>query len=129
MVEIVASKGAEALCAKICNVLQEKGVNIENTRFHGMDGTNTMNGEISGLQWGFHHITPHTKYMNCHNHKLAFVFVHLLDQYKALKAANTSLILVWKLMKHSSVKSAVYGEAQVVEGLKKLNLLKPAPTR
>ena len=63
MVEIVGSKGAEALCAKICNVLQEKGVNIENTRFHGMDGTNTMNGEISGLQWGFHHITPHTKYM------------------------------------------------------------------
>ena len=28
IVEVVGSKGAEALCAKICNVLQEKGVNM-----------------------------------------------------------------------------------------------------
>ena len=29
MVKIVRSKSAEALCANICNVLQEKGVNIK----------------------------------------------------------------------------------------------------
>lgn len=40
--EIVSSRG--------CNVLQEKGVNIENMRFSGVDGTNTMSGEISGIQ-------------------------------------------------------------------------------
>ena len=107
MVEIVGSKGAEALCAKICNVLQEKDVNIENMRFNGMDGTNTMSGQISGLQQRFRHITPHTKYMNCGNHILAIVFVHLLDQYEVLKAVDTSLISVWKLMKYSSLKSAV----------------------
>ena len=49
MVKIVGSKSAEALCANICNVLQEKGVNIENMRFNDMDGTNNMSGEISGL--------------------------------------------------------------------------------
>ena len=32
-------------------------------------------------------------------------------------------------MKYSSVKYTVYSEAQVIEGLKKLNLLKAAPTR
>ena len=86
---------------------QEKDVNIENMRFNGMDGTNTMSGEISGLQQRFRHITPHTKYMNCGNHILAIVFVHLLDQYEILKAVDTSLISVWKLMKYSSLKSAV----------------------
>lgn len=40
--EIVSSRG--------CNVLQVKGVNIENMRFSGVDGTNTMSGEISGIQ-------------------------------------------------------------------------------
>ena len=42
MVEIVGSKGAEALCAKICNFLQEKGINIKNMKFNGMDGTNAI---------------------------------------------------------------------------------------
>ena len=79
MVENVSSKSAEALCAKICTVLQEKGLNIENIRLYGMDGTNTMSGEISGPQWRFRHITPHTKYMNCQNHTLTLMFVHLLD--------------------------------------------------
>ena len=94
MVEVAGSKGAEALCAKICNVLKEKAVNIENMRFNGMDGTSTLSGEISGLHWHFSHITPHNKYMNCQNHKLVLVFVHLLDQYEALKAVNTSVISV-----------------------------------
>ena len=67
--------------------------------------------------------------MNCCSHKLALVFVHLLDQYEALKAVDTSLISVWKLMKYSSVKSVAYGETQVAEGLKKLKILKAAPTR
>ena len=94
IVEIVGSKHAKALWAKICNVCQEKGVNIKNMRFNGMNGTNSMSGKISGVQQHFCHITPHTKYMN-----------------------------------YSSVKSAVYSEAQVAEGLKKLKLLKAAPTR
>ena len=58
---------------------------------NGMDGTNTISGEISGLQRHIRHITPHTKYMNCSNHKLALMFVHLLDQYEVLKAVDTSL--------------------------------------
>ena len=50
LVEVVGSKGVEALCTKIFNALKSKGLNIENMRFNGMDGTNTMSGEISGLQ-------------------------------------------------------------------------------
>ena len=51
---------------------------LSNKRFNGMDSTNTMSGEMSGLQWQFRHAFPHSKYMNRRNHKLALVFVHML---------------------------------------------------
>ena len=50
LVEVVGSKGAEALFKLICEVLQDKGVDINQMRFNGFDGTNTMSGETSGLQ-------------------------------------------------------------------------------
>ena len=61
LVKVVGSKGAEVLCTKIFNVLESKGLNIENMRFNRMDGTNTMSGQISGLQRQFRHLVPHTK--------------------------------------------------------------------
>ena len=42
LVEVVGSKGAEALCNKICEVLTEKQIDIKQMRFNGFDGTNTM---------------------------------------------------------------------------------------
>ena len=50
VVEVVGSKGAKALCQIICKVLREKGIDINQLRFNGFDSTNTMSGEISGLQ-------------------------------------------------------------------------------
>ena len=50
LVEVVGSKGEEALFKLICEVLQHKGVDINQMRFNRFDGTNTMSGEISGLQ-------------------------------------------------------------------------------
>ena len=47
---LVGSKGAEASFKLICEVLQDKGVDINQMQFNGFDGTNTMSGEISGLQ-------------------------------------------------------------------------------
>ena len=61
LVEVVGSKGAEALCNKICEVLTEKQIDIKQMRFNGFDGTNTMSGEISGLQCRFRHLVPHAK--------------------------------------------------------------------
>ena len=85
IVEVIGSKGAEALCDKICEVLQEKGIDKQLMRFNGFDGgTNTMSGEISGLQRRFRHLVPHVKYINCRNHRLALVFVHLLPRYESL---------------------------------------------
>ena len=129
IVEVIGSKGAEALCDKICEVLQEKGIDKQLMRFNGFDGTNTMSGEISGLQRRFRHLVPHVKYINCRNHRLALVFVHLLPRYESLTNVDNVIIAVWKLMKYSSVKASVFGSAQAAEGQKKMKLLKAAPTR
>ena len=126
---MVGSKGTEALFKLICEVLQDKGVNINQMRFNGFDGTNTMSGEISGLQRRFRHLGPHSKYINCRNHRLALVFVHLLPKYKTLMDVDAILISVWKLMKYSTVEASVFGAAQTAVGEKNLKLLKAAPTR
>lgn len=96
-------------------------------RFNGFDGTNTMSGEITGLQ-RFRHLVPHTKYLNCRNHRLALVFVHSLPKHQALFDADAVIMAVWKLMKYSIVKSPVFGAAQETMSQNKLKLLKAAPT-
>ena len=129
VVEVVGSTGAEALCQIICKVLREKGVDINQLRLNGFDGTNTMSGEISGLQRRLQHLVPHAKYVNCRNHRLALVFVYLISKFQVLADVDALILAVWKLMKYSSVKVSVFGAAQTVEGLKNVKLLKAAPTR
>ena len=128
VVEVVGSTGAEALCQIICKVLREKGVDINQLRLNGFDGTNTMSGEISGLQRRLQHLVPHAKYVNCRNHRLALVFVYLISKFQVLADVDALILAVWKLMKYSSVKASVFGAAQTVEGQKNVKLLKAAPT-
>ena len=121
LVEVYGSKGAEALFNIICDMLKRTGIGIKQVRFNGMDGTNTMTGD-SGTKF-------HIQYINCRNHKLSLVFVHLLPNFKALQNVDSVLLFSWKMMKHSTVKNAVFGEAQETFGKKKHKLLKPAATR
>lgn len=129
MVEVVGSKGAEALFNIICEVLENKGIDMNKMMFNGMDGTNTMSGERSGLQRRFRHRVPHTKYTNCRCHKLALVFVHLLPRFQVLRDVDCVILSCWKMMKYSSVKRAVFDDAQETFGEKKRKLLKAAVTR
>ena len=71
----------------------------------------------------------HIQYINCRNHKLSLVFVHLLPNFKALQNIDSVLLSLRKMMKHSTVKNAVFGEAQETFGKKKHKLLKPAATK
>ena len=78
LVEIQESKDAEGLCQKICEVFCAKGLDIKQLIFQGLDRNNAMSGERSGLQRWLCHEAPHLIYVNCRNHKLALVFVHLM---------------------------------------------------
>ena len=55
------------------------------------------------------------------------MFVSLISNFQVLADVDALILVVWKLMKYSSVKASVFG-AQTVEGLKNIKLLKAAPT-
>ena len=92
--EIVGSKGANALCKKICDVLHLKDIVIKQLRFHGLDGTNAMRGQHTSLQRRLEHEVPHSKYVNCQNHCLALVFIHLIPKFQSLKEVDVNTLAV-----------------------------------
>ena len=50
-------------------------------------------------------------------------------KFKNLSEVDANLLAIWKAMKYSSVKSAIFAAAQSAEGLKNMKLLKAATTR
>ena len=123
------SKGAEVLCQKICEVLCAKGLDIKQLIFYGLDGTNAMSGERSGLQRRLRHEAPHSKYVNSLSHRLALVFLHFMPQFKQPREVDATVLALWKAFKYFSIKASVFNNVQEVEGLKKLKLLKASLTK
>lgn len=68
---------AKALYSTMKKALAEFGVEQELIKFICFDGTNTMSGETKGVQKLWRQDQPATIYVNCRNHRLALVFVHL----------------------------------------------------
>ena len=50
LVQIKGNKGAAQICEKISELFHDKGIELNNMWFSGLDGTNSMSGEITGLQ-------------------------------------------------------------------------------
>ena len=51
--------------------------------------------------------------------------MHLLPNFKAMQNVDSVLVSSWKMMKHSTMKNTVFGEAQETFGKKKRKLLQP----
>ena len=107
----------------------EKKIDKTKIRFSGLDGTNAMSGERKGLQRRIRHVPPFAVYMNCCKHCLASCLVHLLKSYSELESLDKLLLSLWKLFEYSSVKQAVFENAQKVDDLKPLKILKACTTR
>ena len=50
LVQIKGNKGAAQISEKISEIFCDKGAELSNMQFNGLDGTNSMSGEITGLQ-------------------------------------------------------------------------------
>ena len=50
LVQIKGNKGANQISEKISEIFRDKGAELSNMQFNGLDGTNSMSGEITGLQ-------------------------------------------------------------------------------
>ena len=60
----VPSIKSGVLLDELVKVLKEQEIDPQKTRFCCLDGTNSMSGEISGLQRRICHISPHSMYVN-----------------------------------------------------------------
>ena len=119
-----ASKTSEAIMLEIEEMFSEKHINKTFIRFSGLDGTNCMSGVQNGLQRRIQHVSPYAFYINCRNPRLALCLVHLLKEYGDLDAVDILLLSIWKTFKYSSVKQAIFENAQVLDGLPPLNNIK-----
>ena len=120
MVKLSALKKAIDLHATIMKLLNSKGINNSQIRFMGLDGTNAMSEERKGLQRLVRYDSPHSLYLNCCNHCL----VHLLKYYPKLSELDGLLISLWKTFKFSSIKQAIFENAQVEHDLKPVKIIK-----
>lgn len=60
---------------------------------------------------------------------MALCFVHLLKDFQILATFNHLLLSLWKLFKYSSVKFAVFANAQIQHGCTPVKILKASATR
>ena len=67
--------------------------------------------------------------MNCRSHRVALCLVHLLKKYHEIESLDKLLLSLWKLFEYSSVKQAGFENAQIVDDLKPLKILKACTTR
>ena len=97
--------------------------------FSELVGTNAMSREQKGLQRLIHHTAPHSQYLNCRNHRLALCLVHLIPCYQNLLELDGVLFSLWKMLKYSSIKQAIFEQAQEASNIKPLKVLKACTTR
>ena len=61
----VSSTKSEVLMDKVQEILLNNNIDIPNTRFSCLDGTNAISGEHTGLQRRIHDLAPFSIYVNC----------------------------------------------------------------
>ena len=64
----VSTTKSEVLMGQVQEILLNNNIDISNTRFSCLDGTNAMPGEHTGLQMRIHNLAPFSIYVNCRYH-------------------------------------------------------------
>ena len=64
----VSSTKSEILMDKFQEILLNNNIDISNTCFSCLDGSNAISGEHTGLQMRIHNLAPFSIYINCRCH-------------------------------------------------------------
>ena len=100
-------------------------INISNTHFSCLDGTNAMSAEHTGLQRRMQNLAPFSIYVNCRCHRLALFFKHLFGQFPWVETVDTLVLGLWKAFYYSGKKTQHFK----ISSIKALNLVKAVVTR
>ena len=114
---------------KVQEILLNNNIDISNTHFSCLDGTNAMSGEHTGLQRRIHNLAPFSVYVNCRCHQVALCFKHLFGQFAWLESIDTLLLGLCKAFYYSGKNCNILRSLQEAYGIKALNLVKAVVTR
>ena len=114
---------------KVQEILLNNNIDISNTHFSCLDGTNAMSGEHTGLQRRIHNLAPFSVYVNCRCHRLTLCFKHLFGQFAWLESIDTLLLGLCKAFYYSGKNCNILRSLQEAYGIKALNLVKAVVTR
>ena len=128
LLEVLSTKSA-VLLDELVKILKEREIDPQKTRFCCLDGTNSMPGEISGLQRRIRHITAHSMYVKWRCYRLTLCFKHLIDQFSWLAKLGKLLLRLWKSFHYSALNRSVLTVIQKACGIKALHLVKAVVTR
>ena len=128
MLEVPSTKSA-VLLDKLVKILKEREIDPQKTRFCCLDGTNSMSGEILGVQRRICHIFPNSMYVSCRCHRLALCLKHLIDQFSRLAKLEKLLLGLWKSFRYSALNCSILTEIQKAYGMKALHMVKAVVTR
>ena len=125
----VPSTKSEVLMDKVQEMLLNNNIDISNTRFSCLDGTNAMSGEPTGLQRRIHNLAPFSIYVNCRCHRLALCFKHLFGQFPWLESIDKLLLGLRQALYYSGKNRNFLRSLQEAYGINALNLVKSVVTR
>ena len=97
----------EILIVKILDYLKESQILVIKKRFCYLDdGTTSMYEKQTGLQRRIRNAAPHSIYINCGCHRLAFCFKHPIPipQFTWLSKLGTLFLGLWKMFHFSCKK-------------------------
>ena len=120
----VSSTKSGLLLEKITIVLKGRNIDIKDTSFCCLDGTNSVSGETSGLQRRLCNAAPHSMYVNCRCNWFALWFKHLIKVFPWLSTIDTLLLGLWKMFHYSAKNRSILRELQAAYGMKAIFTVK-----
>ena len=93
-----------------------------------MDGGSTMSREHSGVKKYFEESCKHKLNRYCRSHRLASCFAHLIPKYDEFKQVKVLLLILYYILKNSSVRQSIFEEVQKAYKLTSLKAIEAAAT-
>ncbi len=118
---------AEALIQYLLDFLGSNNISLQGLRGLGIDGTNTMSGERSGVQKRVRLFAPSALYVHC-RHQLQLAAIHAANDHNEIKKFFGTLLTIWKAFHYSPKKIEKLIDLEAELGVPELKIGKPSDT-
>ena len=122
---------AENFYTATLQLFEEKGVDLKNAACSDLDGCSTNQGVHAGFKLYFKYHNPFHLHQSCNCHAFALIPKRKVaeSRFKIISNADKIMISLFKHLKESSVRTAIFENCQIVLEDQVLKLICPSSTR